>query len=64
MSTVHHDPMEDSVDREVALLELIKTDYDATLRTITGVLATGAGIRAAGFATWAGLLGFGIRDET
>lgn len=64
MSTIHHTPAEESIEREVALLDLVKTDYDATLRTITGVLTTGAAIRAAGFATWAGLLGLGLRDES
>lgn len=62
-------PIQDEValaagERENALLDLVKADYDATLRTMTGVLATGAGIRAAGFATWAGLLGIGLRDES
>lgn len=47
---------------EEALVDLVKLDYDATLRTITGVVATGAAIRAAGFAAWGALLGFGVRD--
>lgn len=59
-----HDRTEEVVDREEALLDLVKTDYDATLRTMTGVVATGAAIRAAGFATWAALLGIGMRDES
>jgi hypothetical protein len=50
--------------RERALVELVKLDYDLTLRTIVGVLATATGIRVAGFAAWAALLGFGIRDES
>lgn len=39
-------------ERERALVELVNVDHDATLKTISGVLATGAAIRAAGFAGW------------
>lgn len=48
--------------RERALVDLVKLDYDSTLKTMSGVLATGAAIRAAGFATWGVLLGLGLRD--
>lgn len=53
-----------AVEREQSLVELVKLDYDVTLRTITGVLATGTAIRVAGFTAWAGLTGLGIRDDS
>ena len=47
-------------ERERALVDLIKLDYDVTLRTISGVLATETAIRVAGFAAWAATTGLGI----
>lgn len=49
---------------EASLLELVRLDYDVTLRTISGILATGTSIRVAGFAAWGALVGFAIRDES
>jgi hypothetical protein len=57
-------PDNDATDREKALLDLVRLDYDATLRTMTGVLATGTAIRVAGFAVWGTLAGFGLRDRS
>lgn len=64
MTTVHDELSGEALSRETALVDLIKVDYDAALRTMTGVVATGAAIRAAGFAAWAALLGIGVRDES
>lgn len=51
-------------DREKALVDLIRLDYDATLRTMSSVLATATAVRAAGFATWGVLLGLGAQAES
>jgi hypothetical protein len=51
-------------ERERELAELVKFDYDVTLRTITGVLATGTAIRVAGFTAWGALLALGLRDDS
>jgi hypothetical protein len=51
-------------ERERALVDLVKLDYDATLRTISGVLSTGTSIRVAGFAAWGVLLGLSLRDDS
>ena len=51
-------------DREKALADLVRFDYDMTLRTISGVLATGTAIRVAGFTAWGALLALGLRDDS
>jgi hypothetical protein len=50
--------------RERELVDLVRFDYDVTLRTITGVLATATGLRLAGFTAWGALLGLGLRDDS
>jgi hypothetical protein len=54
----------EDAERERTLLDLVRFDYDVTLRTISGVLATGTAIRVAGFAAWGALLGVGLRDRS
>src|SRR5687768_12695452 len=64
MKSIPEDLNANISDREKALVDLIRLDYDVTLRTITGVLATGTAIRVAGFAGWVTLAGIGLRDQS
>lgn len=50
------------LSRERELVELVRFDYDITVRTVQGVLATGVSVRAAGFAAWGVVLGVGINS--
>jgi len=50
--------------REKNLVDLVRLDYDATLRTVQGVLSTGVSIRAAGFAAWGVVLGVGVNADS
>lgn len=51
-------------DTESRLLELIRVDYDATLRALNGFAAGAAAIRGIGIATWGVIVGIAIRDES
>lgn len=53
-----------SKEREQALVDLVRYDYDVTLKTIHSVLATGMSLRAAGFAAWGVVLGVGINNDS
>lgn len=53
-----------SAEREKALVDLVRYDYDVTLRTIQSVLATGMSLRAAGFAAWGVILGVGVNEQS
>jgi len=53
-----------AAEREKALVDLVRYDYDVTLRTIQSVLATGMSLRAAGFAAWGVILGVGVNDHS
>jgi hypothetical protein len=46
------------------LVELVRVDYDATLRTMQGFIQTAGQIRAAGIAAWGVVLGFALRDQS
>jgi hypothetical protein len=54
----------DALDRERSAVELVKLDYDATLRTMTSVVSTGGQIRAVGIAAWGVVLGLAVRGES
>jgi hypothetical protein len=49
---------------EQALVELVRFDYDATLRVLGGFVSTGNQIRAIGIAAWGVVLGLAVRDES
>lgn len=53
-----------TAERERGLLEMVRYDYDVTLRTIHSVLAVGMSLRAAGFAAWGVVLGVGVNDHS
>jgi len=53
-----------AAEREKALVDLVRYDYDVTLRTIQSVLATGMSLRAAGFAAWGVILGVGVNNHS
>lgn len=46
------------------LVELIRVDYDATLRAMQGFIQTAGQVRAAGIAAWGVVLGLAIRDAS
>jgi hypothetical protein len=46
------------------LAELVRVDYDATLRAMHSFIETGGQLRAAGIAAWGVVLGFAIRDAS
>ena len=54
----------DQAEREKTLLELLRFDYDATLRTMSGVVTTGGQIRAIGIAAWGVVLGLAVKDRS
>jgi hypothetical protein len=56
--------LDESADRERALVDLIRIDYDTTLRAMTGFVGTAAQIRALGMAVWGVVLGLAVRDES
>jgi len=49
---------------EESLVELVRVDYDATLRALTGFVTTGGQIRAIGAAAWAVVLGLAVGNES
>lgn len=51
-------------EREERLVELVRLDYDAALRTMNGFITTSAQLRAAGIAAWAVIFGFAVRDAS
>lgn len=53
-----------ALEREKALVDLVRYDYDVTLRTVQSVLATGTSLRAAGFAAWGVILGVGVNNHS
>jgi hypothetical protein len=55
------DKEQEQIDR---LVELVRLDYDATLRTMQGFIQTAGQIRAAGIAAWGVVIGFALRDES
>ena len=52
------------LEREKSLVELIRVDYDATLRALSGFISTGGQIRAIGVAAWAVVLGLAVGDKS
>lgn len=46
------------------LVELVRLDYDATLRAMHGFVQTGGQIRAAGIAAWGVVVGLALRDTS
>jgi hypothetical protein len=51
-------------DQELSLVELVRLDYDATLRALSGFVTTGGQIRAIGAAAWAVVLGLAVGNES
>lgn len=51
-------------DRETKVVELIRLDYDATLRAMTGFIGSAAQVRALGIAAWGVVVGFAVRSES
>jgi hypothetical protein len=69
--TVHEDEreelvaeLENSADTEYRLVELIRLDYDATLRAMSGFIGTSSQVRAIGVAVWGVVLGLAVRAES
>jgi hypothetical protein len=56
--------LEENSDREKQLVELIRLDYDATLRAISGFVGAAAQMRGIGIAAWGVVLGLAVRDES
>jgi hypothetical protein len=48
-------------DRERQLVELVRLDYDATLRALNGFMTTGSQLRGIGVAAWGVVLGHPLR---
>jgi hypothetical protein len=48
---------------EEHLVGLVRLDYDATLRALSGFVTAAAAVRAVGIATWGVLIGLAIRDD-
>ena len=53
-----------TAEREKELVDLVRYDYDVTLRTVQSVLSTGMSLRAAGFAAWGVILGVGVNNHS
>lgn len=51
-------------ERERQLVDLVRLDYDATLRALTGFVTVGNQIRAIGMAAWGVVIGLGVRGES
>jgi hypothetical protein len=49
-------------DRENQLLDLVRLDYDATLRALSGFVTSGVQTRAIGLAAWGVILGLAMSD--
>jgi hypothetical protein len=47
---------------EKQLVDLVRLDYDITVRALTGFVSAGAQIRAIGLAAWGVILGLAVRD--
>ena len=56
--------LEQGEERERQLVEVVRLDYDATLRALTGFVGTGAQIRAIGIAAWGVVIGLAVADES
>jgi hypothetical protein len=56
--------LDDRQEQLERLVDLVRLDYDATLRTMQGFVQTAGQIRAAGVAAWGVVLGFALRDES
>ncbi|MDX6424542.1 MAG: hypothetical protein QOI67_2013 [Gaiellaceae bacterium] len=56
--------LDQDAERERTLVDIVRLDYDATLRALTGFVGTAAQIRAIGFAAWGVLFGLAVRDES
>ena len=50
-----------SAERERQLVDLIRVDYDSTLRAISGFVTSGSQIRGVGIAAWGVVLGLAVR---
>lgn len=51
-------------ERERQIVELLRVDYDATLRALTGFVGAGAQLRAVGIAAWGIIVGLGAREQS
>jgi hypothetical protein len=51
-------------DAEARLVELVKVDYDATLRALNGFATAASAMRGIGIAVWGVIVGIAIRDES
>lgn len=56
--------MNDEIEREKSLVELLRLDYDATLRTMSGIITTGSQIRAVGIAAWGVVFGLAVTGQS
>jgi hypothetical protein len=59
-----HPDLEPVSERERELVGLIKVDYDAALRAISGFVSTGGQLRGIGVAAWGVVIGLAVRDES
>jgi hypothetical protein len=50
--------------RDAELVDLVRLDYDATLRAVSSLVATGGQIRAIGIAAWGVVLGLAIGNDS
>jgi hypothetical protein len=57
-------PRKDALAREDAAVELVRLDYDASLRAMNSIISTGGQIRAIGIAAWGLVLSLAVRDES
>jgi hypothetical protein len=51
-------------EREAQLVELVKLDYEAALRSMGGFIATGGQMRGVGIAAWSVIFGLAVRDSS
>jgi hypothetical protein len=54
----------EGADRERQLVELVRLDYDATLRAVNGFVTTGSQLRGIGVAAWGIVLGLAVSSES
>lgn len=64
MTELSPDEAADLEPREEALVELLRTDYDATLRALSGFVTTGGQIRAIGTAAWAVVVSLAVNKDS
>lgn len=67
MTDVEHDPDQEALtqgERDAELVELVRLDYDATLRAVSSLITTGGQIRAIGLAAWGVVLGLAIGNDS